>query len=45
MQISFEPLLSTAVPSRAPIFPSRIRRHRAIFISDVHLGTRSAQAD
>ena len=45
MQMSFEPLLSSAVKRPPPILPNRVRRHRVIFVSDVHLGTRSAQAD
>jgi UDP-2,3-diacylglucosamine pyrophosphatase LpxH len=45
MQIPFDPLLASALRPHPPIFPSRIRRHRTIFVSDAHLGTRSAQAE
>lgn len=44
MRASPIPLLRSTTDDRNQILPNRIRCHRAIFISDVHLGTRGANA-
>ncbi len=34
-----------STPPATPVVPSRLRRHRTIFVSDTHLGTRGAKAE
>jgi UDP-2,3-diacylglucosamine pyrophosphatase LpxH len=45
--LEFAPHISRCLPRFTPVHrtPHRVRRHRSIFISDVHLGTRSCKAD